>query len=519
MSDGSLTSGDGNPWRGKRIPGTRRRSLPPLRGARGLALEALITFAREEVFLGKTLDQLYQQQNTPPRDRRLATELASETLRRGYALDAILSQYVVRGRDSVEPDLWHLLQLGACQILCLRHIPAHAAVHETVELCEQIGKQRAKGFVNGTLRSIERELTIHEGISLPNLEQLPELLPQSDWRANRWPQLIQRGAGYEVQTIELSRDVFDDPTDPFQVLSYIAQVTSLPDWLIQRWNQHEIKEGRGPKPYDQLMARGLWFTTPGRLSLRVNSQRATTESVLQMLAEQNLPSRGGQLPESIVLQGSTAVTELPGFHEGDFSVQDESAMLATALLNPQPGESILDLCAAPGGKTCHIAERLQGTGRVVACDVSPERIRTIQHNVDRLQLKNVEVFGLDPEGKYTPPGPFDAVLVDVPCSNTGVLGKRPEARWRLTPKDFQELVPLQKQLLHRALDLVKPGGRVVYSTCSIDSEENSDLVRSVLNERADAELKQEVFHQPGHPADGGYQCLIFRKTSPAESGH
>lgn len=517
MSDRSLTHGDSNPWRGKKIPGSQRRSVPVLRGARGLALEALLTFTREETFLGKTLDQLFQSLKTPPRERRLATELASETLRRGYALDSILAHYVVRGRDSVEPDLWQLLQLGACQIICLRHIPAHAAVHETVELCEQIGKQRAKGFVNGTLRSIERELTVHEPQTLTDLVQLRDVIPHSEWKANRWPLLIQRGTGYDLQTVELSRDVFDDPTDPFQVLTYISQVTSLPEWLIQRWNEQEIKEGRGPKTYDQLMARGLWFTTPGRLSLRVNAQQSTAESVLQMLEEQNLSGQVGRLPESIVLQGSTAIVDLPGFKEGDFSVQDESAMSATALLDPQPGESVLDLCAAPGGKSCHIAERLNGTGRVVACDVSPERIRTIEHNVERLKLTNVEVFGLDADGKYSPTGPFDAVLVDVPCSNTGVLGKRPEARWRLTPQDFKELVPLQKQLLNRALDLVKPGGRVVYSTCSIDSEENGDVVRSVLSGRTDAELKEEHLHQPGHPADGGYQCLIVRREAIAEN--
>jgi len=521
-----------NPWHGKKVPAAAvRNKTAASAGARWLALQSLLAFSQQGIFVGRTLDELFSQHRTPPRERRLATELAAETIRRGLSLDAILSHYVVRPRESVEPDLWQLLQLGVCQLLCLFHIPPHAAVHETVALCEQLGKPRAKGFVNGTLRSIEREIlnaTIRTSQTNENdfpradsQQILPEDLHQNcgigmtfqpahltlrDLRfehltGHLWPVVVPRGTELELHCIELARSVFASPQE--NAVDYISQISGLPAWLIQRWDT-QFGDRR------KILELALWYTTPGRMSLRVNPEKNSRAGILQMLRDQGVRAEAGVLPESIQLAGSIAVGDLPEFQSGGFSVQDESAMQATHLLNPQRGEAILDLCAAPGGKSCHLAECLQGTGRVVACDVSEERLRTITHNINRLQLKNIEVWAVTPDGEHLPPGPFDAALVDVPCSNTGVLGKRPEARWRLTPTSLVELIPLQKRLLNQALDRVRSGGRVVYSTCSIDREENEQVVRAVLAGRSDSRLISEMLHWPGHPADGGFQALIQR---------
>jgi 16S rRNA (cytosine967-C5)-methyltransferase len=186
-------------------------------------------------------------------------------------------------------------------------------------------------------------------------------------------------------------------------------------------------------------------------------------------------------------------------------------MRVTSALDPAPGSRVLDLCAAPGGKTTHLAELMQDRGRVVACDVDEQRLQTVSLLARRLGLTIVETCRLRPgPDEGLPPGPFDAVLADVPCSNTGVLGRRPEARWRLRPEDLAELVALQARLLRLAAGAVRPGGVLVYSTCSIEPEENRDLVRAVLPALPDFRLEAEEELVPGRPADGGYWARLRR---------
>ncbi len=485
---------------GKRSGNSRPAAGAPRPSARWLAFQAIQSFAQRGEFVSKSLDSLFTEIPTLPRDRHFATELASETVRRGITLDAILAHYVSRNRQDVEDDLWRILQIGCCQLLFLPHIPPHAAVHETVSLCDRIQKTRAKGFVNGVLRNLEREISLlgpvsgEDGAAVKmSLKQLNEhLLPIYE----------RRGSHLQWRTVSLIRSVFSNPKNV--PLDYIAEVTSLPIWLIERWGA-EIED------FDQVLERGLWFTTPGKVSIRVNLGRTTREFVLEALRAAEIEAHPGTLPESIVLEQSISPRDLPIFQDGNFSVQDESAMGATDLLNPQPGETILDLCAAPGGKSCHIAERLNGTGKVIACDLSDTRLRPIRENIDRLQLTNIEVMRVAEDGHDIPHGPFDAVLVDAPCSNTGVLGKRPEARWRITPSTIRELVPLQLRLLNDAVERVKPGGRVLYSTCSIDPAENSEVVKTLLNANPHIHLLSQHTHEPGAPSDGGYQALLLKK--------
>jgi 16S rRNA (cytosine967-C5)-methyltransferase len=189
-------------------------------------------------------------------------------------------------------------------------------------------------------------------------------------------------------------------------------------------------------------------------------------------------------------------------------------MRVASALAPQPGASALDLCAAPGGKTTHLAELMQNTGRIVACDVDERRLKTVAELAGRLGLTMIETHLLHPDrGEGAPASRFDAVLVDVPCSNTGVLGRRPEVRWRLRPEDFPHLVKLQTRLLRQACERVKPGGAVVYSTCSIEPEENGAVVRAVLAEMPAWTLEAEEERTPGRPADGGYWARLRRQQT------
>jgi 16S rRNA (cytosine967-C5)-methyltransferase len=190
-----------------------------------------------------------------------------------------------------------------------------------------------------------------------------------------------------------------------------------------------------------------------------------------------------------------------------FAVQDHSSMLVASALDPQPGWTVLDLCAAPGGKTTHLAELMRNTGRIVACDIVAKRLETVTSLCQRMGVSIVETATLK-DGTDAPVGPFDAALVDVPCSNTGVLGRRPEVRWRLDPAEFPHLIRLQQRLLEVALDRVKPGGVVVYSTCSIEPDENGGVVRAVLHRTPGLTLEAEHTAIPGTPSDGGYWARL-----------
>jgi 16S rRNA (cytosine967-C5)-methyltransferase len=216
------------------------------------------------------------------------------------------------------------------------------------------------------------------------------------------------------------------------------------------------------------------------------------------------------LPESVRLGELVRITDLPGFKQGWFTIQDESAMAAARLLNPAPGTRVWDMCAAPGGKTTHLAEIMQNQGTLLASDIEFRRIMNVEQTRDRLGLNMISTRTIAPDGRNLPDGPFDAILVDAPCSNSGVLGKRPEARHRVTAENVTELAELQARLLRSGLDRLAPGGRLVYSTCSIEPEENHAVVQSVLADRSDVELREEQEHIPGEPADGGYQALLTR---------
>ena len=185
-------------------------------------------------------------------------------------------------------------------------------------------------------------------------------------------------------------------------------------------------------------------------------------------------------------------------------------MRVGAALNPEPGSRVLDLCAAPGGKTTHLAEQMNNQGQIIACDVDADRLRTVGELCKRLGIDIVQTHRL---GDEPPPGPFDAVLVDVPCSNTGVLGRRPEVRWRLKPDEFRTLVPLQTKLLIQAAERVRPGGVIVYSTCSVEPEENRQVVENVLRAMRGLEMEADAEQVPGLPSDGGYWARLRRKSS------
>ncbi|HXG11735.1 MAG TPA: transcription antitermination factor NusB [Gemmataceae bacterium] len=468
------------------------RFMGPRHTGRSLALQVLLTCRTGDAFVQEVFEKALAQAPLEPADRRLATQLAYGVLRRRGTLDALLRPLVKRQPHQVEPWLWEALRLGAYQLALLTHIPPHAAIHETVELAALFGRPRGKGFLNGVLRSCA-SLVTDERTAAPATDALPL-----------------EGGQYR----RLTRPVLPDPEG--RPVEYLSAAFSLPRWLVLRWRERY--------PWDECLRLGFWFAGPAPLWLRVNPLRTTREALLSAFARAGIVAEPGEHPQAVRLAEHAAVRELPGYPEGWFTVQDQSAMRVASALAPEPGMCVLDLCSAPGGKTTHLAELMRNEGRIIACDVDERRLRTVVELGRRLGITIIEPYPLHPpsspsprtpeERKYEEPpsGPFDAILVDVPCSNTGVLGRRPEARWRLKPDDFRHLVPLQTKLLLQAGERIKPGGAIVYSTCSIEPEENRGVVAAVLQGLPELTLEAEEEQVPGRPADGGYWARLRRRT-------
>ena len=447
-----------------------------IRSAREAALRVLEEHRVSGMWVSDLLDRVFRESRLPANERGLATELACGVIRRQGTLDAILKTLVARPSDQVEVALWTILRLGVYQIMMLDGIPPHAAVHETVELCKRAGRMRWSGFVNGVLRGATR-LATDQFTSEPSADAVPVGM-------NRHR--------------KLTKPVFFEPNSDLP--AYLAGAFSMPLWLMERW----------VKRFDsaELIRICSWFNSSPPLLIRANTLRSSVEEVLQAFQAGGVIAKIVDGTESILVEGVSRVDQLPGYDEGWFAVQDFSASQAAIRLAPKPGQSVWDVCAAPGGKSSHLAAIMQNQGEVLATDIRSDRLEFVTENANRLGATIVRTQLVDEEGFRLPPGPFDAILVDVPCSNTGVLGKRPEARWRIMPDGIDTLTHVQANLLGRALERLVPGGKLLYSTCSIEPAENQQIVQQVLKYFPKAKLVEEIQYIPGKPGDGAYQALI-----------
>jgi len=453
---------------------TERPPRGPLT-ARQLACEVLIAWTGPHDFPTRDLERRLPELASPA-ERRLATELVHGVVRRAATLTALLKPHLQRDWEGLEPELRRLLQLGVYQLVFLSGIPVHAAVNETTELARWLHKPRWLGFLNGLLRSVSRSTTDRDSDQPASLA-----VP------------LQAGR-YRI----LERAAIPDPRVDFP--GYFAAAFSFPPWLAERWSQRFDRE--------TLLRMGFWFNTPPRLYLRANTLRTSREQLLEALAAQGIAAEAGTAGNSILVDGQCRVRDLPGYETGWFAVQDDSSQQAAELLAPQPGERVLDLCAAPGGKTAHMAALMNNQGTILACDVEVHRLDRVVENCTRLGVDIVRPCLVTRDGAGLPNGPFDRILLDAPCSNTGVLARRPEARWRLEPAELTELAELQTRLLHSAIARLALGGTLVYSTCSIEPDENQEVIEAVLRESPALRQDAAQSHVPGAPADGGYQVRL-----------
>ncbi|MGK7915094.1 MAG: 16S rRNA (cytosine(967)-C(5))-methyltransferase [Prochloraceae cyanobacterium] len=411
---------------------------------RQIAFIALRDIYQRGAYTDIALDRALGHADLSSVDRSLTCELVYGIVRRRRSLDSLIDQLGKKKARQQPPFLRIILHLGLYQLRYLTQIPNAAAVHTSVELAKENGCQNLTGVVNGVLRQYGR---------LAAKDADPLQLPQD---------LIER----------------------------LGILHSFPDWMIEIW-QEEL----GLEQTDKLCE---WFNQPPAIDLRVNIMRTSIEEVEAALVGTGVNvSRLPYLPQALRITGGTgSIQNLPGYNQGWWTVQDSSAQLVTHLLDPQPGNAVIDACAAPGGKTTHIAEIMGDRGTIWACDRSAKRLAKLKQNARRLQLKSIQVCPADSRSLSKFTNLADRVLIDAPCSGLGTVHRHPDIRWRQTPEKIEELALLQREILERSATWVKPEGRLVYATCTLNFKENEAVIQSFLEDRPNWQIELPLLNSP-----------------------
>lgn len=398
--------------------------MKPPSGARAVAMDVLLSVERAQTFADDALDQALGRSALDSRDRALALELTYGVLRHQGTLDWRLDHVATKSVAKLPARVRMALRLGAYQLLHLDRIPRSAAVNESVALIKAGSPGHWPGFVNAVLRALIRT------------------------PAPPWP---------------------DRAAHPVHAL---AAEHACPAWLAERWIARFGVQGAG------TLCRATTIIPP--LTIRVNTLKATRETVASRLTELGYAVRPTRVsPVGLVLDKCGSVADLPLFRDGAFYVEDEAAQLVAPILDPQPGELVLDACAAPGGKATHLAALMRNTGEIIAVDRHPARLRLLEDNCRRLGIDIVRAVRADATSslpRHLREHRFDRILLDAPCSGLGVLRRHPEGKWRKDADALQRHQTLQRRLLEQAGNRLRPGGVLVYSTCSSEPEENEQVI-------------------------------------------
>ena len=415
--------------------------------ARRLAVQALERLEREGAYLSLALRALLARRHASSAQAAAATALATGVVRWRSRLDYALGRVSRRPRTSVDPTLWQILRVAAYEIGFSRETPAPVAVDLAVRQARDLGGGPA-AFANAVLRALVREAD--GGLPAPS----------------------------------------GGPLD-----ARLAVTHSHPRWLVRRW-----LDRWGAATTEAILRAD---NEPLPLAVRVNPLRATPERLGEVWRARGVRAHPTPLvPGGLWLErGGGAVESLPGFEEGWFTPQSEAAMLVGHVAGARAGEQIVDLCAAPGGKTTHLAESSGDAARIVAIDAHAARLGLVRRNARRLGLRSIRTVLGDATRVPLAPGRFDLVLLDAPCTALGTLARHPDVRWRRRLEDVEAMARLQRELLEAAVDLLRPGGRLIYSVCSFEAEETVEHVRRLS---ADARLEPVPLRLPQAPA--GLDC-------------
>lgn len=421
------------------------------KNVREAALDIIEAVERNRSYSNLLLNETIKKHQFTGADAALLTEISYGTIQRKMTLDYYLTPFV---KKKVEHWVRLLLRLSVYQMVYLDKIPDRAVIHEAVEIAKRRGHKGIAGLVNGVLRSVQRK-------GIP------------------------------------SHDEIKDPTVRLSI------ETSHPEWLVKRWiDQYGFDQAK------KMCEENLLAPVQ---TARVNETLTNREHVIEQLKEEGISA----VPSPLLRFGIQAVegnlARSKAYKEGLFTIQDESSMLVAYALELEPGQRVLDACAAPGGKTTHIAEMLDNTGKVIALDLHPHKVKLIMDQVKRLHLKNVEAKAMDSRktGDVFEMESFDRVLVDAPCSGLGVLRRKPDIKYSKAEEDIYALKSVQMDILNETSKLVKKGGLLVFSTCTVDKEENEETAAQFLEHHPEFEPNCLRMPEALPMKDNEYSLQIF----------
>ena len=431
---------------------------------RKIALKTLYKIDKEQAYSNIVLNEEIKQnrKNLTEKDIGLISEIVYGVTTWRLTLDEIIKKHSKIRLKKISPWILNILRMGIYQIIFLDKIPKSAAVNESVNLAKRYGHSSSSNFVNAILRKIEK--TDYEEFS----------------------------------------QITDD-------IERISKTTSMPEWIIK-----ELLKNNKVEEVEQICTNS---NLKPQITIRVNTLKITKKDLIKKLEEENIEYQEINIEERLtedflIINKVKNIENLDLFKNGYFTIQDISAGLTAKILNPQLGESVLDACSAPGGKTTYMAELMKNEGNIEAWDIHEHRTKLVEQNAKRLgidiiktQVKDASVYDKKINEK------FDKILLDVPCLGIGVIKRKPDIKWQRKTEDIEEITEIQKKILEQCSKYLKPGGDLVYSTCSILKEENENIIFDFLNKNTDFEIVKNSKYSimPDKQRDGFFICKLYKK--------
>jgi 16S rRNA (cytosine967-C5)-methyltransferase len=394
--------------------------------ARDAAVRTVYRVLREGAYSNIAVREELDKDGLGRLDKAFITEIVNGTLRNLTRIDWIMSRFIKTKK--IEPWIEDIIRCGIYQIIFLDRVPDSAVCNESAELARSRGHEGAVKFVNGVLRNISR-----------------------------------------------NKQKLEYPDKNKNAVKYLSVFYSHPEWIVKKW----IKD-YGMKFTEELLRAN---NEKPPFTIRCNRLKTSKEELTAILAGEGIECADGiYAPEAIHIKGTSSIEERESFNNGYYQVQDESSMLVAHVVDPKPGDMVIDMCSAPGGKTTHMAELMENKGEIVARDIHRHKLRLVEENCSRLGVSIVrtelhDAMTLDGDSFEK----FDRVLLDAPCSGLGVMRRKPDLRWKKDPEDFKELAGLQRMMLELASGYVKPGGKLIYSTCTLNKTENAEVIKDFLS--------------------------------------